>query len=107
MKHALLWGFAGATSVAATLGLSAIAHAEGPDGDAPSVTGPQAPGPEIPPGSTVPAVSGPQVVGIQAPGPVTPPVQPTKPGNGNGRGSDHPTGNPGNGHGVGHSRHGK
>jgi hypothetical protein len=110
MKRVLLWGFTGATSALAMLGLSSVAHAAEPGNDGPQLPGLQAPGPVVPPGSSVPRVTGPQLPGLQAPGPVAPPAQPNKPGNGqgsghpnNGRGSEHPN----KGRGSEHSHHGK
>src|SRR3954466_16289077 len=77
MKRVVLWGFTGAASVAAALGLSSVAHAAELSYGAPLLPVPQAPGPEIPPAQApVPqGCAGPVVSGPQAPYSEIPPAQ--------------------------------
>jgi hypothetical protein len=129
MKRVVLWGFTGLASVAASLGLSSVAHAAELGYGAPQlpVPVPQAPVPQVPGGTggdrAARTLSG-HPAGIAGAGSAGPrrdrwwqdrthPAQwirpsnlpsPNKPGNGQGAGN---AGNHGNGQGANHSRHGK
>jgi hypothetical protein len=82
LKRALWWGFTGAASAVAALGLSSVAHAADLDSGAVQLPVPQAPGPEVPPAPQlpVPHAPGPEVPPApqlpvpHAPGPEVPPA---------------------------------